>query len=176
MIFPCFLTSTDRVSRRTTCSSTLLSFLKAIAVIVPMTLKKTITAGTNCRKKINVPMMMKIQGTVPCPLKVIDLANAGEVIRVINPIINPTIGPILVFFNYYLRSFVFNLTSTFLVSFDATKKNPQISCFEFSAGLSGVQKGLFATSFIFFIYYSLLKSNKNRQSSNNPLKSIRKSI
>ena len=68
--------------------------------------------------------MMKIQGTVPCPLKVIDLANAGEVIRVINPIINPTIGPILVFFNYYLRSFVFNLTSTFLVSFDAAQKKP----------------------------------------------------
>jgi hypothetical protein len=42
-------------------------------------------------------------------LKVIDLANAGEVIRVINPIINPTIDPILVLFNYYLLSFVFKL-------------------------------------------------------------------
>jgi hypothetical protein len=41
-------------------------------------------------------------------MKVIDLANAG-VIRVINPIINPTIDPISVSFNYYLLSFVLNL-------------------------------------------------------------------
>jgi hypothetical protein len=45
-------------------------------------------------------------------LKVIDLANAREVIRVINPIINPTIDPILVFFNYYLLSFVLNLNES----------------------------------------------------------------
>jgi hypothetical protein len=36
------------------------------------------------------------------------------------------------------------------------------------------KKGLLATSFSFFMYYSLLKSKKNRQSSNNPLESVRK--
>ncbi|MGO8989167.1 MAG: hypothetical protein ACLQGU_06765 [bacterium] len=60
---------------------------------------------------------MKIQRTVPCPLKVISLANAGEVIRVINPIINPTIGPILAFFNYYLLSFVLNLNESISIQF-----------------------------------------------------------
>ena len=109
MIFPCLLTSTGSVSRRTTSSSTLLSSLKAMAVMVPMKLKKTITVGINWRRAINAPMMMKIQRVIPCSLKVIDLANAGELIRVINPIINPTIDPILVFFNYYLLSFVVNL-------------------------------------------------------------------
>jgi len=109
MIFPCLLTSTGSVSRRTTFSSTLLSFLKAMPVIVPMKLKKTITVGINWRRAINAPMMMKIQRVIPCFMKVIDLANAGEVIRVINPIINPTIDPISVSFNYYLLSFVLNL-------------------------------------------------------------------
>jgi len=108
MIFPCLLTSTGSVSRRTTFSSILLSFLKAMPVIVPMKMKKTITVGINWRSAINAPMMMKIQRVIPCSMKVIDLANAG-VIRVINPIINPTIDPISVSFNYYLLSFVLNL-------------------------------------------------------------------
>jgi hypothetical protein len=45
------------------------------------------------------------------------------------------------------------------------KKKPQRSWFEFFAGFSGVQKGLFATSFNSFIPYAFLNSKKNRQSS-----------
>jgi hypothetical protein len=52
---------------------------------------------------------------------VIDLANAGEVIRVINPI-HPTIA-ILVVFNYYLHLFS-TLTPASLFSFDVAIKKP----------------------------------------------------
>jgi hypothetical protein len=44
------------------------------------------------------PMMMKIQRAVPAPFRLIDLANAGEAIRVIKPTINPTFNAFIVFF------------------------------------------------------------------------------
>jgi len=62
---------------------------------------------------------MKIQRAIPCSLKVIDLADAGEVIRVINPI-HPTIAILLVF-NYYLYLFS-SLTPVSLFSFDVAIK------------------------------------------------------
>jgi len=122
MIFPCLLTSTGSVPNWTTSSSTLLSFLKTMAVIVPMKLKKTITAGINWRRTINAPMMMKIQRAIPCSLKVIDLANAGEVITVINPI--SSIQPLILFWFFSIISFLLfsSLTTVFLVSFDVTIK------------------------------------------------------
>jgi hypothetical protein len=46
-------------------------------------------AGISWRRRIIVPIMAKIQKATPVSLKLMDLANAGVAIRVVNPIINP---------------------------------------------------------------------------------------
>jgi hypothetical protein len=51
-----------------------------------------------------------------------------------------------------------------MAGFMLIQKNPQRSCFEFSAGISGVQKRLLATWFGLFINYSPLNSKTNRSS------------
>jgi hypothetical protein len=43
------------------------------------------------------PMITKTQRAGPASFRLIDLANAGEAARVINPTINPTFNPFAVF-------------------------------------------------------------------------------
>jgi hypothetical protein len=49
-------------------------------------------------------MKMNIQSAVPAPSKLMDLANAGEAMSIISPVINPTFIPLLIVFIFVSSS------------------------------------------------------------------------
>jgi hypothetical protein len=62
-------------------------------------------AGINWRRTIIAPIIMKIQRAVPPSFRLMDRANAGEAIKVINPTANPTFNPFILF-SIVVSSFV----------------------------------------------------------------------
>jgi len=92
-----FFTGTGSAAGRTTSSSAFFPFLKAIAVEVPMKLKKRMAAGISWRRMMIAPIMMKIQRAAPAPLRLMLLAKAGDAIKVMNPTVNPTFNPFIIF-------------------------------------------------------------------------------
>jgi hypothetical protein len=64
--------------------------------------------------------MMKIQSVGPASFKLMDLANAGEAVKLINPTINPTFNPFIAF-SIFISSFI--CLSTLIKHFVCQKYN-----------------------------------------------------